>query len=187
MDEIKVALEYCREWNAHGRNCHAAQALLGALMKQKSPRELSQVPGLSDLADGLAAYTQRHMSRLNRLVQSTFALDYALDCMNVLASIEEGEIMKVDEIEEEEDDEEDEEEEEEEEDVESEEEVGGDNMEEEEEEEEEDVIDPEPREPEIREEEMTRDHHKRGSKSQALPVPGPRAMSTRKTRRTIDL
>ena len=42
--------------------------------------------GLPDLLDGLAVYTQRHLSRLDRLVRSTYLLDYTLASMKVRGS-----------------------------------------------------------------------------------------------------
>ncbi len=35
------------------------------------------------MVDGLAAYTHRHLSRLDRLVRSTYLLDYTLSSMKV--------------------------------------------------------------------------------------------------------
>jgi hypothetical protein len=44
---------------------------------------LPHLTGLSELLDGLTVYTQRHMSRLDRLVRSTYLLDYTLASMKV--------------------------------------------------------------------------------------------------------
>ena len=45
---------------------------------------LLKTPGMQDLVEALASYTQRHYVRLDRLVRSTFLLDYTLASMNVL-------------------------------------------------------------------------------------------------------
>ena len=45
---------------------------------------LLQVPGMQDLVEALASYTQRHFTRIDRLVRSSFLLDYTLASMNVL-------------------------------------------------------------------------------------------------------
>lgn len=39
---------------------------------------------MQDLVEALASYTQRHFVRMDRLVRSTFLLDYTLASMNVL-------------------------------------------------------------------------------------------------------
>ncbi len=46
---------------------------------------LLAVPGVGTLLDGLAAYTQRHMARLDRLLRATALLDYTLGAMRVVA------------------------------------------------------------------------------------------------------
>lgn len=45
---------------------------------------LLKVPGAQDLLEALLSYTQRHFVRMDRLVRSTFLLDYTLASMNVL-------------------------------------------------------------------------------------------------------
>ena len=54
------------------RTCHAGfQALMS-------------LPGMQDLLEALASYTQRHFVRIDRLVRSSFLLDYTLASMNVI-------------------------------------------------------------------------------------------------------
>lgn len=43
-----------------------------------------QIKGISDVLEGLIPYTQRHFSRIDRLVRSTFLLDYTLTGMSVI-------------------------------------------------------------------------------------------------------
>ena len=45
---------------------------------------LLKIPGMQDLLEALLSYTQRHFVRMDRLVRSTFLLDYTLAAMNVL-------------------------------------------------------------------------------------------------------
>ena len=45
---------------------------------------LLKIPGAQDLLEALLSYTQRHFVRMDRLVRSTFLLDYTLASMNVL-------------------------------------------------------------------------------------------------------
>lgn len=53
------------------------------------PQELLKVPGLQLLLEGVAPYTQRHFARADRLLRSTYVVDYVLGAMSVL-SPEEG-------------------------------------------------------------------------------------------------
>lgn len=43
-----------------------------------------QINGISELLEGLIPYSQRHFSRVDRLVRSTFLLDYTLMRMSVV-------------------------------------------------------------------------------------------------------
>jgi len=44
-EDLRAALEYAREWNTNARNCHAAQALLRAILRRHKPAALLAVPG----------------------------------------------------------------------------------------------------------------------------------------------
>ena len=46
---------------------------------------LLDIPGVAALLDGLSAYTQRHMARIDRLRRSVALLDYTLGAMHVVA------------------------------------------------------------------------------------------------------
>lgn len=43
-EQLKAALEYIREWNTNSRLCHAAQALLAAILRRHSPQVCSNAP-----------------------------------------------------------------------------------------------------------------------------------------------
>lgn len=53
---------------------------------------LLAVPGIGALLDGLAAYTQRHAARLDRLRRSVALLDYTLGSMHVVSPAADGEV-----------------------------------------------------------------------------------------------
>lgn len=83
-EQLRLALEYSREWNTRARTCHAAQSMLQAVVRSRRPEELAALPGVKDLVDALVPYTQRHMSRMDRLLRSAFLLDYTLQSMKVV-------------------------------------------------------------------------------------------------------
>ena len=37
-EQLKAALEYCRDWNTNSRTCHVAQAVLQAILLRHAPR-----------------------------------------------------------------------------------------------------------------------------------------------------
>ncbi|KAJ0039122.1 hypothetical protein Pint_22236 [Pistacia integerrima] len=83
-EEFCLLLEYVREWNAKPKLCHVAQFILFRLFNILSPTEIIEIKGISELLEGLIPYTQRHFSRIDRLVRSTFLLDYILTGMSVI-------------------------------------------------------------------------------------------------------
>lgn len=44
-EDLKDALEYIREWNTNAKNCHAAQAMLRAILLHHAPGDVLQVAG----------------------------------------------------------------------------------------------------------------------------------------------
>jgi len=59
---------------------------------------LLKVPGMQDLVEALASYTQRHFARMDRLVRSSFLLDYTLASVNVLMPEEAPEVLAADHL-----------------------------------------------------------------------------------------
>lgn len=83
-DHVRLLLEYVREWNSKPKFCHIAQQVLSELFHVLPPQEFMKVPGLRELIEGIVPYTERHFSRIDRLLRSTFLLDYTLSSMTVL-------------------------------------------------------------------------------------------------------
>lgn len=83
-EEVHLLLEYIREWNTKPKLCHVAQFVLSWVFKIFSPTEIMEIKGVSELLEGLIPYSQRHFNRVDRLVRSTFLLDYILVGMSVL-------------------------------------------------------------------------------------------------------
>lgn len=44
-EDLGTALGYCRDWNTNSRHCHAAQALLGAVLRSRKPAAIAALPG----------------------------------------------------------------------------------------------------------------------------------------------
>ena len=53
-------------------------------------QELAALPGIKEAARAVQAYTERHMARLNRLLQASFLLDFTLDRAQILSPLEVG-------------------------------------------------------------------------------------------------
>ncbi|MCO5557503.1 hypothetical protein L7F22_011068 [Adiantum nelumboides] len=87
-EHLRLLLSYIREWNTKPKFCHVAQHALSEIFYVFPPKELLEVSGLCELIEGLLPYTERHFSRLDRLLRSTFLLDYTLASMSVLNPLE---------------------------------------------------------------------------------------------------
>ncbi|GLJ48904.1 hypothetical protein SUGI_1031530 [Cryptomeria japonica] len=83
-EEERLLLEYVREWNTKPKFCHVAQFVLFHLFSVLPPSDIMEVRGINELLEGLIPYSQRHYSRIDRFVRSTFLLDYTLASMSVL-------------------------------------------------------------------------------------------------------
>ncbi|KAG9457271.1 hypothetical protein H6P81_001779 [Aristolochia fimbriata] len=83
-EEIRLLLEYVREWNTKPKLCHIAQFVLFHVFNIFPPTELIEIRGISELLEGLIPYSYRHFSRIDRLLRSTFLLDYTLTGMSVI-------------------------------------------------------------------------------------------------------
>ncbi len=86
-DQLKKTLEYCREWNAHSKNCSSAQVMLHAIFSVNSKQDLLSIHGFDGILEGIEAYTNRHRSRVDRLIRSSYILDYILGVMGALTPV----------------------------------------------------------------------------------------------------
>uniref|UniRef100_A0A8C5C9S9 Transducin beta like 3 n=1 Tax=Gadus morhua TaxID=8049 RepID=A0A8C5C9S9_GADMO len=79
-------LRYCAVWNTNARSCLDAQAVLQVLLTHLAPEELLQYQGARGHLEGLIPYTERHMQRIGRLLQSSMFIDYMWQKMRVTGS-----------------------------------------------------------------------------------------------------
>lgn len=110
--DLSLLVRYIRDWNTNAKTSGVAQSVLYAVLKLRPPEDIveafSYIPpegtsgggtssSLRDIVDGLIPYTQRHLARLDRLVQESFVVDYILNEMDDgIFNGTDGEIMDVD-------------------------------------------------------------------------------------------
>ncbi|EIN13890.1 U3 small nucleolar RNA-associated protein [Punctularia strigosozonata HHB-11173 SS5] len=98
--ELTKLLKYVRDWNTHAKTSAVAQGVLFAVVKLRSAEDimgaftaggvgdlLSDKAGagstaLKELIDALIPYTERHLARMERLVQESYVVDYLLSEMD---------------------------------------------------------------------------------------------------------
>ena len=100
--DLSRLLRYVRDWNAKAKTSGVAQGVLHAIVKLRSADDVTQAFGdeagdsmimkgssgkvggtpLKELVDALIPYTERHLSRMERLVQESYVVDYILGEMD---------------------------------------------------------------------------------------------------------
>jgi len=87
-EHLRLCLLYIRDWNANAKHCHIAHKLMGCIFRHFPPATLKTVPGIADVLNAVALYSERHFSRIDRLLQKSFLLDYTLQSMMQLTAQE---------------------------------------------------------------------------------------------------
>jgi U3 small nucleolar RNA-associated protein 13 len=106
--ELTKLLGYLRDWNARAKTSTVAQDVLFAVVKLRSAEDVMAAFGeanpetffdedspeqpvknagntaLKEILDGLIPYSERHLSRMERLVQESYVVDYLLSEMDTL-------------------------------------------------------------------------------------------------------
>lgn len=87
-DQKESVLRYCTVWNTNSRSCLDAQAVLKVLLTHLSPEEMLQFQSAHTHLQALVPYTERHMQRINRLLQASMFLDYMWQKMRITGAMD---------------------------------------------------------------------------------------------------
>lgn len=100
--EFVKLLKHIRTWNSTATNSSVAQVVLYALLKYRPSEDLPEAykneatantASLNEIVQGLIPYTERHLTRTDRLMQESFVVDYILGEMD--GGLEGDDIMEV--------------------------------------------------------------------------------------------
>ncbi|KAK7389072.1 hypothetical protein VNO78_23904 [Psophocarpus tetragonolobus] len=83
-EELCILFNYVREWNTKPKLSYVSQFVLYRVFSIFPPTDIVQIKGIGEFLEGLIPYSQRHFGRIDRLVRSTFLLDYILAGMSVI-------------------------------------------------------------------------------------------------------
>mmetsp|Transcript_12867 Transcript_12867/g.18988 ORF Transcript_12867/g.18988 Transcript_12867/m.18988 type:complete len:1186 (-) Transcript_12867:96-3653(-) len=86
-DKLSKALTYIHDWNTNSKYSTVAQTLLNSIFRVVPLQRLQQLPTARHTLNGLLAYSERHFQRLDRLVQSSYLVDYLLAAMRLTAPL----------------------------------------------------------------------------------------------------
>lgn len=81
---LSQILQYCRDWNTRARNSHVAMLTVHAIIASIRADQLVDIEGLTTVLDGIAPYADRHFERLDKLLTSSYLLDFTLHSMGDL-------------------------------------------------------------------------------------------------------
>lgn len=107
--DLGVLLKFVRDWNTNAKTSGVAQTVLYAIMKLRSAEDIlgaydnsaqpvsleesfdapsgsasmsKEGTSLKDLVESMIPYTERHLNRMDRLIQESFVVDYILSEMD---------------------------------------------------------------------------------------------------------
>jgi U3 small nucleolar RNA-associated protein 13 len=96
--DLAKLLLHIRSWNTQAKSSEVAQKVLFAIIKLRSVEDVMRAfnhdsaltieagpkhqGGLKDLLDALIPYTERHLARMEKLVQDSYVVDYILGEMD---------------------------------------------------------------------------------------------------------
>lgn len=89
-EDLCRLLGYIRVWNSRAKTSAVAQTVLHAVLKLRPSSDISiafsmqdgESHALKEMVDALVPYTERHLARLDRLVQESFVVDFILHEMD---------------------------------------------------------------------------------------------------------
>ncbi|KAF9977221.1 U3 small nucleolar RNA-associated protein 13, partial [Modicella reniformis] len=84
LEQVAKLLTYVRDWNTHAKNMRPAQTVLHAILKERKVQEMTEVPGIKDLLDGLLPYSERHFQRVETLSIRSYVVDYTVQAMDLM-------------------------------------------------------------------------------------------------------
>jgi len=98
-EDLIALIKFVRDWNSNAKTSEIAQEILHAIVKLRSTEDImdafrSQTAltgeertsdgggGLKEMVDGLIPYTERHLARMERLIQESYVVDFLLEEMD---------------------------------------------------------------------------------------------------------
>lgn len=87
-EDIYRLLRYCRDWNTRARNASVALLVVKAIVSTCAPGNLASIDGVPELLAGIVPYAERHFERLDRLLTSSYLLDFTLAAMGDLEELD---------------------------------------------------------------------------------------------------
>ncbi|CAF1358144.1 unnamed protein product [Rotaria sordida] len=83
-DHLNLLFSYVIDWNTNTRHSTEAQIIIKVLLSIMTPDKILKLPNGQKCVENLLPYTERHMSRIERLSQQVLFLDFSWHSMKYL-------------------------------------------------------------------------------------------------------
>jgi len=112
-EDLITLIKFVRDWNSNAKTSEIAQEILHAIVKLRSAEGITEIfrpqatltgveqptdvtAWLKEIVDGLIPYTERHLARMERLIQESYVVDFLLEEMDQGMLCGGAELMEVD-------------------------------------------------------------------------------------------
>jgi U3 small nucleolar RNA-associated protein 13 len=112
-EDLITLIKFVRDWNSNAKTSEIAQDVLHAIVKLRPAEEVVEIfrsrtaligeeqsadagRGLKEMVDGLIPYTERHLARMERLIQESYVVDFFLEEMDQGVLCGEADLTEVD-------------------------------------------------------------------------------------------
>ncbi|PIK37386.1 putative transducin beta-like protein 3 [Apostichopus japonicus] len=80
-DQTVLLLGFLQVWNTNAKHCHYAQLVLSIILKSCSSMDVMTSSNAKEVIEGLIPYTERHVQRMDRLMQQAMFIEYTWQTM----------------------------------------------------------------------------------------------------------
>ena len=84
--QLSRLLKLCADWNTNTRTSAVAQRVTNLVVSSYPPNRLLEIDRAKEIFDALSVYSKRHYDRLERMMETSFVIDYVCNDMNGLFS-----------------------------------------------------------------------------------------------------
>ncbi|TMW68602.1 hypothetical protein Poli38472_006070 [Pythium oligandrum] len=88
VEQLKTLLDWIKDWNTNARHTPVTQVLLSTILREIPPQTLQKVDNVSRTLEALIAYSERHFSRVDRMLQKSYLVDFNVVSMKNLMPLE---------------------------------------------------------------------------------------------------
>ncbi|SCU85355.1 LADA_0D07030g1_1 [Lachancea dasiensis] len=81
-EQVMKLMKRSRDWNTNASTHSVAQKVIRCILMRHNITSLSDIPGIMSIIEAIIPYTQRHLTRIDDLVEQSYILDYSLVEMN---------------------------------------------------------------------------------------------------------